>query len=354
MAKVLMKGNEALAEAAVRAGCRFFAGYPITPQTEVLEYLCRRLPEAGGVFVQTESELAGISMAYGAAAAGFRAMTSSSGPGFSLLQEGISYLASAELPCVIVDVMRYGSGLGDIFTAQGDYWQAVKNGGHGDYRCLVYAPASVQESADLTGLAFAKAEEHRNPVLLLTDASIAQMMEPVELPEPVEHDPDRAAWSLKGKGGGPFRRITSTMYYRKDHDAYVKAKYGAMERSEQRWEAVSVDDAEVVLVAYGISSRICREAVREGRKRGLRIGLIRPITLFPFPVKAFEGLSRVRAFLSVELTPLAQMREDVVLAAGHRAPVRSFTGGLDIPEPADVLEAAEKALQGREPEACGR
>jgi 2-oxoglutarate ferredoxin oxidoreductase subunit alpha len=208
----LMKGNEAFAEAAVRSGCRFFAGYPITPQSEVLEYLSRRLPEVGGIFIQSESELSGISMVYGAAAAGYRAMTSSSGPGYSLMQEGISYIASAELPCVVMDVMRYGSGLGDIFVGQSDYWQAVYNGGHGDYRAIVYAPASVQEMADLTATAFLKADEYRNPVIILSDASISQMMEPVELPGMTEYDPDSPPWALKGKGDGRFSRHTSIMY----------------------------------------------------------------------------------------------------------------------------------------------
>ena len=211
MAKKLMKGNDAIAESAVRAGCRLFAGYPITPQSEILEYLSTRLPEVGGQFVQTESEIAGISAVYGGAAAGFRTLTSSSGPGYSLLQEGISYIASADLPCVIVSVMRYGSGLGDIYQAQGDYWQVVKNGGHGDYRCLVLAPNSVQEAADLTYLAYDKADEYRNPVVVLSDASISQMMEPVEFKEFNEHDPDKHEWSLKGKQNGPFRRITSSM-----------------------------------------------------------------------------------------------------------------------------------------------
>ena len=247
MARQLMKGNEAVAEAAVRAGCRFFAGYPITPQSEILEYLSWRMPEVGGVFLQSESELAGISMVYGAAATGFRTFTSSSGPGFSLLQEGISYIASAELPCVIVDVMRYGSGLGDIYVGQSDYWQAVKNGGHGDYRTIVYAPASVQEVVDLMGRGFDKAEEYRNPVVLLTDASISQMMEPVDLPPLKEHNPDTAEWVIRGKGDKLFKRATSVMYFQEDYDNHIAKKYKKIESEEQLWESHHVEDADLVL-----------------------------------------------------------------------------------------------------------
>jgi len=241
--KQLMKGNDAAAEAAVRAGCRFFAGYPITPQSEILEYLSWRLPEVGGTFLQCESELAGISMVYGAAATGARALTSSSGPGFSLMQEGISYIASAELPCVVIDVQRYGSGLGDIFTGQSDYWQATKNGGHGDYRCMVLAPNSVQEIADFVALAFDKAEEYRNPVLILSDASISQMMESVSLPELKEHDMDQHEWAMKGKGKEHNKRHTSVMYYKPDYDVYLKAKYDKMIAQEQRWEEFQTEDA---------------------------------------------------------------------------------------------------------------
>ena len=341
--KQLMKGNDAIAEAAVRSGMRFFAGYPITPQTEILEYLTKRLPEVGGTFVQTESEIAGISMVYGAAAAGFRALTSSSGPGFSLLQEGISYIASAELPCVIVDVMRYGSGLGDIYQAQGDYLQVVKNGGHGDYRCIVYAPSSVQEAADLMVLAYDKAEELRNPVILLSDATISQMMEPVSLPPMKEHDPDQYQWSLKGRGDGSvYRRITSNMYYMDDFDEYIYKKYRNIEETQQRWQEYETEDAEYILVAYGISSRICKEAVKLGRSRGWKIGMIRPITLYPFPVKAFSGCKQAKAYISCELTPLGQMVEDVALASGMRKDVYLITGGMKVFDSKDVLDQIEK------------
>lgn len=353
MAKELMKGNDAIAEAAVRAGCRFFAGYPITPQTEIMEYLSRRMPQVGGTFVQTESEIAGISMVYGGAAAGSRVMTSSSGPGFSLIQEGISYIASAELPCVLINVMRYGSGLGDIYQGQGDYWQTVKNGGHSDYRCPVYAPASVQEAADMVALAFDKAEQYRNPVIILSDASISQMMEPVELKEMKEHNPDQFAWSLKGCGADPFRRITSVMYYMPDYDNYIKQKYDTIEANEQRWEEIDTADAEVVLVAYGISSRICREAVKLGRAQGLKLGLIRPITLWPYPKQAFEQLKNVRGFLAVELSALGQMVEDVALACKMKAPVYSYLAGGNVPDATEIIEAARAILNGNAKEVYG-
>ncbi|MDD4731121.1 MAG: 3-methyl-2-oxobutanoate dehydrogenase subunit VorB [Desulfovibrio sp.] len=340
----LMKGNHALSEAAVRAGCRFFGGYPITPQSEIPEYLSARLPQSGGIFLQAESELAGINMVYGAAAAGFRAMTSSSGPGFSLLQEGISYIASAELPAVIVDVQRYGSGLGDISQAQSDYFQATKGGGHGDYKCIVFAPASVQESADLVVEAFDKAEEYRNPCIILSDASIAQMVEPVLLPEERGIDPDKA-WAVRGKHGGEFKRVTSTMYYIEDFDAYIKNKYDTMAHNEQRWESVHTEDADVVLVAYGISSRICKEAVSEARAQGIRLGLIRPITLWPFPVNAFSGLEHVKAFMTVELSALPRLDEDVKLACEMRVPVRHFLGGVSIPDSSVITEAAIAILK---------
>jgi len=351
MEKRLLTGNEAIAEAAVRAGCRFFAGYPITPQSEILEYLSRRMPEVGGKFVQSESELSGISMVYGAAAAGFRTFTSSSGPGYSLLQEGISYIASAELPCVIVDVQRYGSGLGDIYVGQSDYWQAVRNGGHGDYRTIVYAPSSVQETADLIAMSFDKAEQYRNPVTVLSDASICHMMEPVELPEMHEHDPNQYDWALKGKGNGHYKRITSALYDIPDFDHYIAEKYRNIEDNEQKWESFRTEDADVVLVAYGISARICEETVLIGRENGLRLGLIRPISLYPFPRQAFRELnsrSDVRAYFSVEMTALHQMAEDVALASKMRCPIYAMDGGMTVYEPEDILKRIKSALSGKE------
>ncbi len=346
MTKQLMKGNDAIAEAAIRAGCRFFAGYPITPQTEILEYLSWRMPEVNGVFVQTESELSGISMVYGAAATGTRTFTSSSGPGFSLMQEGISYIASAELPCVIVDVQRYGSGLADIFTGQGDYWQAVKNGGHGDYRCIVYAPNSVQESVDLMILAFDKAEEHRNPVLILSDASIAQMMEPVSFPDMKEHDINQHEWAMNGKGNGNNKRHTSVMYYNLDYDNYLKNKYDKIVENEQRWEEFQTEDAELILVAYGISSRICEEVVEMARKQGKKVGLIRPITLYPFPKKAFENLKNVKYFACVEMSCLSQMIEDVIITV-KGIPTYPIRGGTRVYEAEEILAQLDDIFQGK-------
>lgn len=345
MSHVLIKGNDALAEAAVRAGCRFFGGYPITPQSEILEYLAWRLPEVGGVFLQAESELAGINMVYGAAAAGCRSLSSSSGPGFSLLQEGISYIVSAELPAVFINVQRYGSGLGDIYQAQSDYFLATGSAGHGDARMLVLAPASVQESVDLTYLAFDKAEEYMNPCLILSDASISLMMEPVEFPEMREVNQDHD-WAVRGKHGGAFKRVTSTCYYQPNFDEYIKAKYDRMIENEQRWECVQVEDADVVLVAYGIGSRVCKEAVQMARKQGIKLGLLRPISLFPFPEKAFaEVNSQVKAYLTVELAALPQIIRDVKIASGQKVPVEYFLSGMKIPEYTAIIEKAVSLLK---------
>lgn len=346
MTRKLIKGNDAVAEAAIRAGCRFFAGYPITPQSEILEYLSWRMPEVGGTFVQTESEISGISMVYGAAATGARAFTSSSGPGFSLMQEGISYIASAELPCVIVDVQRYGSGLADIYTGQGDYWQAVRNGGHGDYRCLVFAPNSVQETVDLMVEAFDQAEKYRNPVIILSDASIAQMMEPVDFPEMRPHNPDVLPWAMRGKGSGQNKRHTSVMYYHPDYDHYVKNKYDQIAAQEQRWEETETADAELVMVAYGISSRICAEVVKMARAEGLKVGLIRPISLYPFPVKAFAHCEQAKYFASVEMSCLSQMIEDVAMAVKYK-PTYPIRGGMKIFEAEEILSAIKDIFAGK-------
>ena len=347
--KQLVKGNHAVAEAAVRAGCRFFAGYPITPQSEIPEYMSWRMDEVGGAFVQTESEIAGISMVYGAAATGVRAFTSSSGPGFSLMQEGISYMAAAELPCLIADVQRYGAGLADIFTGQGDYWQAVKNGGHSDYRCIVLAPSDVQEAVDLVRLGFALGEKHRNPVVLLSDASLGQMMESVEYPDFYEHDPDSLPWAMKGKGKGQNKRHTSVMYYHpKDYDDYWRKKYRRIEREEQRFEGYRIDDAAFVLVSYGISARICREAVDTARAQGVPLGMLRPVTLYPFPTAVFDTFdyTRVKGFASVELSCFGQMVEDVRLAVAGRAPVGSILGGQFVYTSSQVLSQALALMKG--------
>ena len=325
MAKVLLKGNEALAEAALAAGCRFYSGYPITPQTEILEYLSWRMEDVGGVFIQAESELAGVNMVLGAAAAGARALTTSSGPGFSLKQEGISYLVAADLPAVIVDVMRIGSGLGDIAQGQGDYWQLTRGGGHGDYHTLVLAPASVQENANMMAEAFDHAEKYRHPVLIASDAAIGQMIEAVEIPEFVEHDINKYDWTIKGcKKGCEQRKIQNVYYTHPDYEGYLSSKYAQMEEEEQRYENIQVEDAEVVLVAYGISSRVSREAVEIARAQGFKLGLIRPITLWPFPKKAFEEAKEAKAFLTVEMNILGQMVDDVKLATEGKYPVDHY------------------------------
>ena len=349
--KVLMKGNEALAEAALRAGCRFYSGYPITPQTEILEYLSWRMDEVGGVFVQTESELAGINMLMGASCAGARVLTSSAGPGFTLKQEGISYLCANDIPGVIIDVMRIGSGLGDISQGQGDYWQLTRGGGHGDYRTIVLAPASVQENVDLMPLAFDLSEKYRHPVLIGSDAAIGQMMEGVELPEFQEaFDSDTYDWTLTGcKGDDLHKTIQNVFYTDFDYPKTLRARYAMIEEKEQRWESYQTEDAQIILVAYGCSSRICKEAVEMGRAEGLKLGLIRPITLWPFPVKAFENLKNVKGFISVEINILGQMVDDVKLATGCRYPVGFVGSFFDVPEPDDILVEARRILmEGQE------
>lgn len=349
MSKVLLKGNEALAEAALAAGCRFYSGYPITPQTEILEYLSWRMEEVGGVFIQAESELAGINMVLGAAAAGARAMTSSSGPGFSLKQEGISYLVAADLPAVIVNVMRIGTGLGDISQGQGDYWQMTRGGGHGDYRTIVLAPASVQENADLVPVSFELAEKYRHPVLIASDAAIGQMIEAVEIPEFQEHDIDQFEWTVKGcKKGEEHRKIQNVYYTHPDYEAYLLGKYKEIEDTEQRYETIQVEDAEIVLVAYGISSRVCMEAVETARAKGIKAGLIRPITLWPFPVKAFEKAGNAKMFLSVEINMLGQMVDDIRLAVNDKRPVEHYGSIFEIPEPDGIVEKMEEWLKKEE------
>ena len=348
MAKVLLKGNESLAEAALAAGCRFYSGYPITPQTEILEYLSWRMEDVGGEFIQAESELAGINMVLGAAAAGARALTTSSGPGFSLKQEGISYLVAADLPAVIVDVMRIGTGLGDIAQGQGDYWQLTRGGGHGDYHTLVLAPASVQENADIMAEAFDLAEKYRHPVLIASDAAIGQMIEAVEIPEFKEHDINKYDWTIKGcKKGCEQRKIQNVYYTHPDYEGYLTEKYRQMEQ-EQRYENIQVEDAELILVAYGISSRVCRETVEIAREEGLKLGLIRPITLWPFPVKAFKEAKAAKAFLTVEMNILGQMVDDVKLATEGKYPVDHYGSIFEIPESDGIIAKAKEMLKKEE------
>ena len=335
MALTLMKGSEAIAEAAIRAGARFFFGYPITPQTEIPEYMSARMPEVGGCFLQAESEVAAINMVYGAAGTGARVITSSSSPGVSLKQEGISYIAGAQLPCVILNVMRGGPGLGSIQASQGDYFQGVKGGGNGDYHLLTYAPASIQEAINIMTFAFDKAEQYRMPVLFLADGIIAQMMEPVEMPEMVEYkvDPEKKPWAATGwkPGDDPAKRavINSLFINTEDltiHNDHLQAIYAEARKNEQMWEEYKLEDAEYIITAFGTVSRIAKSAVDELREMGIKAGLFRPITVWPFPyehLKAAADREGVKALLDVEANE-GQMLEDVKLAVNGAKHVDFF------------------------------
>lgn len=338
---ILMKGNEAIGEGLILAGCRHYFGYPITPQTEIPEYLAKRLPEVDGVFLQAESEIAAINMVYGAAAAGKRAMTTSASPGISLKQEGISSIAAAELPCVIVNVGRGGPGVGTIQGSQGDYFQSTKGGGHGDYRLLVLAPNSVQEMLDFTLLAFDRADCYRTPVLILSDGIIGQMMEPVKLPEPVTELPAKP-WACTGCEGRSVNHVTS-LYLKSEkceaHNKALQAKYAEMSAKETRWEEIETSDADVVIIAYGIASRIALTVVQKARAEGLKIGLLRPVTLWPFPTKAIKALAdQGKKFLVVEQSS-GQMVEDVRLAVEGKVEVafHGRMGGI-LPRPSDIMD----------------
>ncbi|MBS1412512.1 MAG: 3-methyl-2-oxobutanoate dehydrogenase subunit VorB [Christensenellaceae bacterium] len=347
--KHLMKGNEAIAEAAIKAGCRFFFGYPITPQNQIPEYMSKRMPEIGGCFLQAESEVAAINMVYGASGAGARVMTSSSSPGISLKQEGISYMACAELPAVIVNMVRGGPGLGSIQPAQSDYFQMTKGGGHGDYKLIVFAPDSVQEAVDLTYSAFDTADKYRTPVVILGDGMIGQMMEPVEMPEEIAELPEKP-WATTGCAKGE-RRIINSLYIEPDVmekvNLRLQEKYNTIARNETRWEEYFMEDAEMVITAYGTTARIAKKSIKELRKAGVKAGLIRPITLWPFPAEAInKAAARAKAFLTVEMS-CGQMVEDVRLAVNGQAPVEFFgrAGGM-IPSWKEIYAAAEKALGG--------
>ncbi|MDP2167209.1 MAG: 3-methyl-2-oxobutanoate dehydrogenase subunit VorB [Thermodesulfovibrionales bacterium] len=329
MKKVLMKGNEAAAEAAIHAGCRFYAGYPITPQNEIPEYMSWRMHEAGGVFIQAESELAAVNMVYGAAAAGARAMTSSSSPGISLKQEGISYLAGAELPAVIVNIQRGGPGLGNISGSQADYFQAVKGGGHGDYRMLVYAPNSVQELWGLTMLAFDKADIYRTPVMILADGILGQMMEPLYLTPYKRPKLPEKSWALTGCKGRPAGVIKSLYMGEGEleaRNAVLQEKYKVLRKKEVRFESLDTEDAEVVVVAFGIAARLTISAQQRLRKEGFKVGLFRPVSLFPFPEKELSALAdRVKRFITIELNA-GQMVEDVRLSVCAKGAEVAFYG----------------------------
>lgn len=340
--KLFMRGNEVIAEAAINAGCRFYAGYPITPQNEIPEYMSWRMPDVGGTFIQAESELAAINMVYGASAAGARAMTSSSSPGISLKQETISYLAGAELPAVIVNMQRGGPGLGNISGSQADYFQAVKGGGHGDYKLLVYAPYNLQELWDLTMLAFDRSDEYRNPVMILGDGIIGQMMEPFYQTPYVKPALPEKTWALTGcKGRGP--NVIKSLYMGEGELEYrngiLQEKYKKMRDKEVRFEAIGVEDAELIVVAFGIAARIALSAVKRLRKEGFKIGFFRPITLFPFPEKELAALANAdRRFITIELNA-GQMVEDVRLAVNGKSEVLFYgrTGGA-IMTPEEIYE----------------
>lgn len=344
--KELMKGNEAIAEAAIRGGCRAFFGYPITPQNEIPEYMSWRLYEVGGAYVQAESEVAAINMVYGAAGAGARAMTSSSSPGVSLKQEGISYICCSRLPCVIVNMVRGGPGLGGIQPAQSDYFQATKGGGHGDYHMLVYGPASVQECVDIMYDAFDKADKYRVPVMILGDGMLGQIMEPVELPEfkDVTKLP-RKSWATYGDNKGKARNIINSLLIEPDaleaHNHELFATYAEIAEHETLCEEYLCEDAEIVLTAYGTVARIAKSAINILREMGKKVGLLRPVTLYPFPEKIFRRTAErasVREFICAELS-MGQMIEDVKLATGMIKPVKFFgrTGG-NVMTPDDIVE----------------
>jgi 2-oxoglutarate ferredoxin oxidoreductase subunit alpha len=343
--RLLMRGNEALCEGAIIAGCRYYFGYPITPQNAVPAYMSWRMPEVGGVFLQAESEIASINMVWGASLAGKRVMTSSSSPGISLMQEGISYLAAAQLPAVIVNMVRGGPGLGNIALAQSDYFQAVKGGGHGDYRTIVLAPATVQELTLLMIDAFDLADLYRNPVVVLGDAALGQITEALTLPKPSTRPMPPKDWVVDGCRGRDPRKIMSLRLYPKkaleDLNLELKEKYDEIEKNEQRFEAYEIEDAEIILVAFGMSARIAKATLLRARNEGLKVGLIRPIVLWPFPTAIISSLaeeSRVKAFVDVEMN-LGQMVEDVRLAVNGRKPVTFYgrTAGM-IPDEDELFE----------------
>ena len=348
--RVLMKGNEAIAEAAIRAGCRHYFGYPITPQTEIAAYMAKKMPKIGGCFLQAESEIASINMVYGASAAGMRVMTSSSSPGIALKQEGLSYIAGSDVPAFVVNVQRGGPGLGGIQPSQSDYFQATKGGGHGDYKTIVLAPASVQEMASLTIKGFNLADKYRMTAMILADGTIGQMMEPISF-EDAEIEKYDKPWALTGTNCQREHNVVNSLYLKPDE---LEAKnferyerYKLVEENETMWEEYMMEDAEVCVVAFGIASRVAKNAIVAARKEGIKAGLIRPITLWPFPSEPLlKAAETVKGFISVELS-MGQMIEDVRLATQCRKPVAlcNRTGGM-IPSPDQVLNSIRKAQKG--------
>ncbi len=348
--KVLMKGNEAIAEAALHAGCRHYFGYPITPQTEIAAYMAKRMPKIGGTFLQAESEIAAINMVYGVASAGYRVMTSSSSPGISLKSEGLSYLAGSDLPALVVNVQRGGPGLGGIQPSQSDYFQATKGGGHGDFRMIVLAPASVQEMAELTVKGFELADTYRMTAMILADGTMGQMMEPVSLDFEVKEAPAKP-WATTGtKMARPHNIVNSLSLVSEELEQLNFARYEryrTVEENEVMYEEYMMEDAEICIAAFGIAARVSKNAINEARKMGIKVGMIRPITLWPFPKAPFRrAADKVKSMISVELS-MGQMIEDVRLATECRVPVTlcNRVGGM-IPSPAEVLEAIKKAAQG--------
>lgn len=350
--KMLMRGSHVVGEAAVRAGCRYYFGYPITPQNELPEYLSARMLDVGGTFIQGESEVASINMVLGASVAGGRAMTSSSSPGISLKQEGISYMAGMELPAVIINMMRGGPGLGNIAASAADYFQATRGGGHGDYRTPVLAPAGCQELAELTFVAFDLADKYRNPVMLLGDGLMGQVMEPVVFPDFIDlKDLPKKEWVLNGCEGREPRAIFSMLlgqqgelYY---HNLDLQKKYDRITAEEQRWETKNTDDADIIVVAYGTAARIAESAMDELRAEGLAVGLFRPITLWPYPIATLRQLAKNGSKVAVFELCLGQMVEDVVFSVGERAEIHFYgvPGGV-IPTPAEVVGFLRSVAKG--------
>jgi 2-oxoglutarate ferredoxin oxidoreductase subunit alpha len=354
MAKELWKGNEAIAEAAIRAGCDCYFGYPITPQSEVPEYMSSHMPKNGRVFVQAESELAAINMVYGAGGCGLKAMTSSSSPGISLKQEGISYMVGSEIPAVIVNCMRGGPGLGTIQPGQSDYYQATRGGGNGDYRMVCLAPCNIQEAVDFVQESFDIAFQYRNPCMVVLDGLIGQMMEPIEWKEIPKRDlPSIDTWATTGRKGREEHNTLNSLYIEPElcdvHNQNLAAKYALMEKNEVRWEEVQCDDAELVITAYGTPARIALTAIDVLRAEGYKVGLFRPVTIWPFPEKALHDLAakdHVKVFLDTEMSSTGQMIDDVRLAVEGQKPIY-YTGraGGVIPAVEEIVEAAKKALK---------
>jgi len=350
MAKILMKGNEAVAKAAIEAGCRYFFGYPITPQNEIPEYMSKELPKIGGVYLQAESEVSAINMIYGGAGTGARVMTSSSSPGIALKQEGITYIAGAELPCVIVNMMRGGPGLGGIQPSQADYFMSTRGGGNGDYRTPVFAPASIQEAVDMTMEAFDVADYYRTPVMVVADGMIGQMMEPVEFKAPKKRELPAKDWATTGTKGERKPNIINSLFLDpqelEDHNFKLAEKYAKIEANEVQYEMYKTEDAELVFVAYGTTSRIVKNVVEELRAEGVKAGLIRPKTIWPFPFKAFDEIPAVKNLLTVEMS-MGQMLEDVQMASNGRWPVSFYgrVGGM-IPTPQGIKGKALEVIGG--------